>query len=169
MTSSGLQVRPIKNLAGHEGFNEVVFDNVFVPDRMLIGTEGDGWAQVTAGTHIRAQWPRTLSEQLRAAGRDGGCGGRDRLAPGGGNRLPRRGTEQSAPDVSRIAAMLNRGENPQLAAANVKDMGALFEQRILEVAHALFGNELRRTGSRSSRRKPTDPECALVSPAGRHA
>ncbi|HBD36269.1 MAG TPA: acyl-CoA dehydrogenase, partial [Cupriavidus sp.] len=46
-----------------------------------------------------------------------------------------------------IAAMLNRGENPQLAAANVKDMGALFEQRIPEVAHALFGNELRRTGS----------------------
>jgi acyl-CoA dehydrogenase len=41
-----------------------------------------------------------------------------------------------------IAAMLNRGENPGQAAANVKDMGALFEQRIPEVAHQLFGTEL---------------------------
>jgi acyl-CoA dehydrogenase len=46
-----------------------------------------------------------------------------------------------------IAAMLNRGENPQVAAANVKDMGALFEQRIPEVAHQLFGHELRHDGS----------------------
>ena len=147
MTSSGLQVRPIKNLAGHEGFNEVVFDNVFVPDQMLIGTEGDGWAQVTAELTFERSGPeRYLSSYaLLAEMVDAAHATDSRQAVEIGYLVAELSNLRQ---MSRgIAAMLNRGENPQLAAANVKDMGALFEQRIPEVAHALFGNELRRTGS----------------------
>jgi alkylation response protein AidB-like acyl-CoA dehydrogenase len=42
----GVSVRPIELLSGEAHFNEVVFDDAFVPADMLIGTEGAGWAQV---------------------------------------------------------------------------------------------------------------------------
>lgn len=147
MTSPGLQVRPIRNLAGNEGFNEVVFENVFVPDRMLIGKEGDGWAQVTAELTFERSGPERylssyalLAEMVDAADADD-----SRHAVEIGYLVAELGNLRQ---MSRgIAAMLHRGENPQLAAATVKDMGALFEQRIPEVAHQLFGHELRRAGT----------------------
>jgi acyl-CoA dehydrogenase len=39
-----------------------------------------------------------------------------------------------------VATMLSRGENPALAAALVKDQGALVEQAMPDVAHALFAD-----------------------------
>jgi alkylation response protein AidB-like acyl-CoA dehydrogenase len=43
MKSPGIQVRPIINMAdGHE-FNQVIFDNVRVPRRNLVGEENRGW------------------------------------------------------------------------------------------------------------------------------
>src|SRR3546814_130478 len=41
----GITVRPIINLAGEHDFNEVVFDDVFIPDEMVIGTVVHGWQQ----------------------------------------------------------------------------------------------------------------------------
>ncbi|MEQ8951784.1 acyl-CoA dehydrogenase family protein, partial [Parvibaculum sp.] len=46
--TDGITIRPIKDLAGNAHFNEVVFEDAFVPDGMLVGTEGGGWGQVTA-------------------------------------------------------------------------------------------------------------------------
>ena len=40
-----------------------------------------------------------------------------------------------------VATKLQRGENPALEAALVKDVGAVFEQDIPEIAHDLFGLE----------------------------
>src|SRR3546814_13070406 len=48
LKSPGLSVRPIRNMAGEEEFNEVLFEAVFVPADMLVGTAGGGWKQVTA-------------------------------------------------------------------------------------------------------------------------
>jgi hypothetical protein len=45
-----------------------------------------------------------------------------------------------------VAAMLQAGENPNLEAAVVKDVGTVFEQEIPEVAHALLGEEATLTG-----------------------
>ncbi|MGY8527497.1 acyl-CoA dehydrogenase family protein [Paracidovorax citrulli] len=142
MRSKGLQVRPIRNLAGDEGFNEVVFDNVFVPARMLIGTEGEGWAQVTAELTFERSGPERylssialLTQMIAHADPDD-----PRHAVELGHLIAELATLRQ---MSRgIAAMLHRGENPQLAAANVKDLGALFEQRIPEVAHQLFDHAL---------------------------
>ncbi|HLG87012.1 MAG TPA: acyl-CoA dehydrogenase family protein [Alphaproteobacteria bacterium] len=47
MSSPGIRVRPIHNLAGGHEFNEVFFEDVFVPDDMMVGAEGEGWAMVT--------------------------------------------------------------------------------------------------------------------------
>lgn len=44
----GVQVQPIIGMDGAHHFNEILLDDVFVPDRWLIGTEGNGWQQVTS-------------------------------------------------------------------------------------------------------------------------
>jgi alkylation response protein AidB-like acyl-CoA dehydrogenase len=41
--SDGLDIRPLRELTGESMFNEVFFDDVFVPDDCLVGKEHDGW------------------------------------------------------------------------------------------------------------------------------
>lgn len=43
LSSPGVTVRPIRNIAGEEEFCEVFFDNVRVPRRNLVGEINDGW------------------------------------------------------------------------------------------------------------------------------
>jgi alkylation response protein AidB-like acyl-CoA dehydrogenase len=43
MTTPGITVRPIRNIAGHEEFCEVFFDNVRVPKGDLVGEPNRGW------------------------------------------------------------------------------------------------------------------------------
>ena len=49
--SPGLEVRPLREANGGYLFNEVFFDDVFVPDSRLVGEPGDGWrlARTTLG------------------------------------------------------------------------------------------------------------------------
>ncbi|GAA3684067.1 acyl-CoA dehydrogenase family protein [Nocardioides ginsengisoli] len=63
LDAEGVTVRPIAQLDGEEGFAEVFFDDVFVPDADVLGAPGDGWrvAMSTAGNE------RGLS--LRSPGR----------------------------------------------------------------------------------------------------
>ncbi len=63
LDADGVTVRPIAQLDGEEGFAEVFFDDVFVPDADVLGAPGDGWrvAMSTAGNE------RGLS--LRSPGR----------------------------------------------------------------------------------------------------
>lgn len=44
MTNPQLDVRPIKQANGDAEFNEVFFNDAFVPDAMLLGQPGEGWA-----------------------------------------------------------------------------------------------------------------------------
>lgn len=43
MKSPGIVIRPLREITGDELFNEVFFDDVFVPDEMVVGTVNDGW------------------------------------------------------------------------------------------------------------------------------
>lgn len=43
MKTPGISIRPLVNLAGSHGFNEVFFDNVRVPRENLIGEQNRGW------------------------------------------------------------------------------------------------------------------------------
>lgn len=43
MSAPGLDVRPLRELTGDTLFNEVFFDEVFVPDDCVIGEPGQGW------------------------------------------------------------------------------------------------------------------------------
>ena len=43
MKTPGIQVRPIIDMAGRHNFNQVIFDDVRVPARNLVGEENRGW------------------------------------------------------------------------------------------------------------------------------
>jgi len=48
MKTPGITLRPIRNLAGHEEFCQVFFDNVRVPRDALVGELNDGWTVAKA-------------------------------------------------------------------------------------------------------------------------
>lgn len=139
MNTPGITVRPIVNQLDEHDFNEVTFDDVLVPFENLIGGEGDGWKQVGAELAFERSGPerylsstQLLLEMLDAADADDP---RHRVALG--RVVAQYGTLRQM--SLGVAGMLARGENPALAAAAVKDQGALVEQAMPDIAHELFG------------------------------
>jgi alkylation response protein AidB-like acyl-CoA dehydrogenase len=139
MKTPGITVRPIVNQLGEHDFNEVTFDDVVVPHENLIGEEGGGWKQV--GTELafeRAGPERYLSSsQLLIEMLDAADPANPRHAVALGRITAQYATLRQM--SLGVALMLSRGESPALAAAAVKDQGALVEQAMPDIAHDLFG------------------------------
>jgi acyl-CoA dehydrogenase len=142
MKTPGITVRPIINQLGEHDFNEVTFDDVRVPHDHLIGTEGEGWKQVGAELAFERSGPerylsstQLLLEMLDAADADN-----PRHAVALGRVVAHYATLRQM--SLGVAGMLARGENPALAAALVKDQGALVEQAMPDLAHELFGGSV---------------------------
>ena len=80
MHDPGVDVRPLMQLTGDAEFNEVFFNDVFVPDDCLIGPRGEGWRVANSTlSHERGTNPRQLvihiqllEELLRLAEERGG-------------------------------------------------------------------------------------------------
>jgi len=70
MSAPGVTVRPIPQLDGETGFAELFFDDVFVPDALVLGEVGQGWpvAMATAGSE-RGLSLRSPARYSEAAGR----------------------------------------------------------------------------------------------------
>ena len=131
MKSEGLTVKPIANLTGESHFNEVFFDDVFVPENRLIGAEGGGWAQVGAELAYERSGPerylssiRLFLEFLRVVGDKPSEA--ERLLIGAMTARMWTLRQMSLSVLGKLAA----GENPAVAAALVKDLGTSFEQDI---------------------------------------
>ncbi len=61
MHTAGVEVRPLVQLTGDAEFNEVFFDDVFVPDEQRIGPPEEGWRVATSTlSHERGTNPRQL-------------------------------------------------------------------------------------------------------------
>jgi alkylation response protein AidB-like acyl-CoA dehydrogenase len=129
----GISVRPILDITGDRHFCEVLFDDVELPADALIGQEGAGWEQVTAELAFERSGPERvyssmvlidswLDHQRRAGHADAAS-----LAALG--RMASRTAVLRAMSLG-IAAQLDRGEQPVLAASFVKDLGTEFEQAV---------------------------------------
>ncbi len=140
MSAPGITVRPIQNMAGDDMFNEVFFEDVEVPEDMLVGEEGKGWGQVSAELAYERSGPerylssyRLIYELVAELAKTPS----ERNAIGLGRLVAHMATLRQM--SLSIATMLKAGENPNLAAALVKELGVSFEQGIPGRAHELMG------------------------------
>lgn len=65
MKSKGISTRPLQQISGDKEFNEVFFDNVFVPKENLVGAEGQGW-KIAISTLMFERVVLTFSRQLQS-------------------------------------------------------------------------------------------------------
>ncbi len=137
MDAPGLTVRPIIDLTGGHDFNEVFFEEVRLPGTALVGTQGNGWQQVTAELSLERSGPERylsstalLIELIRHAESTGS----DRLHELVARLVAETWTLRlmSASVANKIA----RGEDPALEATMVKDLGNSFEQAMPELVQA---------------------------------
>jgi alkylation response protein AidB-like acyl-CoA dehydrogenase len=140
--TDGITIRPIRNQIGEEHFNEVVFEDAFVPDNARVGDEGDGWKQVTAELAFERSGPerymsshQLLVEIIKEAGADPS----ERAAVEIGRLVAHLATMRQM-SVS-VAGKLESDANPALEASVVKDLGAIFEQDMPNIAHNMFDEE----------------------------
>lgn len=138
----GIKISPIFAMTGEHHFNEVVFQDAFLPDTALLGQEGEGWKQVTSELAFERSGPeRFLSsfwlfvELVRALGPNPTDAGAIAIGRLTAHILTLRRLSRS------VAGMLENGENPALQASLVKDLGALVEQEIPEIARTLVDQE----------------------------
>jgi alkylation response protein AidB-like acyl-CoA dehydrogenase len=137
-------------MTGEHHFNEVVFDGVFVPDEQVVGTIGEGWAQVTSELAYERSGPErllstfvlldTLVGELAARSGSGdsesGYSGAGAADAGAVGRVVSRLWACRQMSLA-VAGALAVGEAPEIAAALVKDVGTRLESEIIEVARML--------------------------------
>ena len=145
LPADGVTVNPIAALDGHRHFNEVVFQDVFVPDENVIGNVGNGWVQVTAELAYERSgperllstmplliaWCAQLREQADAV---------DPAATDALGRLLARAWALRQMSIA-VAAALAEGRTPGVEAAMVKDIGTQCERDVVEAVRAYAGAE----------------------------
>ncbi|RPH67649.1 MAG: acyl-CoA dehydrogenase [Burkholderiales bacterium] len=142
LDTPGVTVRPIRNQAGEHDFNEVAFDGVEVPDECLVGSPGEGWAQVSAELGFERSGPeRYLSGMQLMLEMIDSASAQDARARVALGRLVAHYATLRQMSLG-VAGLLARGEEPGLSAAIVKDLGATLEQSLPDVAHDLFGRSM---------------------------
>ncbi|WP_416978870.1 acyl-CoA dehydrogenase family protein [Streptomyces sp. T028] len=140
MDADGVSTTPIPDLAGEHHFNEVRFDEVFVPAHRVIGTVGDGWRQVVeqlsfergGAERVLSSYP-VLAELVAHAAEE-----RDdaELRSLVGSLVARLAVLRRL--CREVAGRLDAGQAPVQEAAALKYLGNAFEVDVVEA--------LRRTG-----------------------
>jgi alkylation response protein AidB-like acyl-CoA dehydrogenase len=160
----GVSVRPIKNLAGELHFNEVLFDDVFIPANRLVGTDGGGWKQVTSELAFERSGPERFVSTFRLLvefARRVGANPDPRAAEALGRLTAHLWTLRRM--SLSVAGMLQAGETPNLEAALVKDLGNAFEREIPELVRLLAPRGSRSGGN--DRFEETLAEAVLHAPS----
>lgn len=138
LKAPGITISPIADLSGAAHFNEVAFEDAVVPADALVGREGDGWAQVMSELAYERSGPERflssfihLVELVRFLQRRDDPAARRAVGRLVAHLIVLRRLSRG------VAALLDAGADPQLQASLVKDLGAVLEQEIPEVAQAL--------------------------------
>jgi alkylation response protein AidB-like acyl-CoA dehydrogenase len=138
LSQPGVTIRPIKDIGGHHEFNEVFFNDYFVPDDMMVGGEGDGWSMVTSELAFERSGPDRFLSDFRLL---------VELVEHVGANPDQRQAMEIGRLVAHLAALLrmstsiadllDQGKSPNTQAALVKDVGTAFERDIPEVVRRL--------------------------------
>ena len=146
MHSEGLDIRPLRELTGAAMFNEVFFNDVFVPDDAVIGLPGDGWrigrttlANERVSMSSGASFGNGLESLVRTATR------RTEAGRGIGSSLEGRLGHLIA-EAQSVALLGHRstlatlsGVDPGSGSSVRKLLGVEHEQRVQEMGMALYG------------------------------
>ena len=131
MKARGIKVNPIYQISGEHDFNEVVFEDVFVPDDHVLGEIDGAWKQATSELAYERSSPERfletfylMLELIRSVGSEPDI----RCAEGLGRLVAQLHTLRRM-SVS-VAGMLQSGKEPVVEAAIVKDLGTIWEQRL---------------------------------------
>lgn len=142
LSTPGITIRPISDLAGERHFNEVVFEDVLVPSSALVGEQGNGWAQVMSELAYERSGPERflssmalLTELVRVVAEKPDPAAKIEIGRVVAHLMVLRRMSRS------VAWMLELGEDPSLQATIVKDIGAVFEQSIPDIARRLVDAE----------------------------
>jgi hypothetical protein len=139
----GITIRPIRDLAGDEHFNEVFFDNVLLADDALVGAEGAGWAQVNAELAFERSGPERIYSSIVLLEHWIACLRGTPQAARHAETIGRLATHLATLRAMSIAVTtkLVQGESPIVEAALVKDIGTTFEQSIPVIVQAALGDD----------------------------
>ena len=138
MKTPGITVNPIVNMTGNHDFNEVVFDDVEIPENHLIGEVDMAWKQATSELAYERSGPERFLETIYvlyelidlAAANPG-----ERIAEGIGRLVAQLSTLRNM--SLSVAGMLEAGELPEIEAALVKELGTNWEQALPATARDL--------------------------------
>ncbi len=155
MKTAGIDIRPLRELTGMAMFNEVFFDDCFVPDDCLVGREHDGWraARTTlANERVFMGSGNTIGGGvvgvLRAIEARGGADDRLALAEAGG--LVATGHALSAMGF-RMTLVALAGADPSGSEAAVRKLlGVQHDQHVQEVGMVVAGIEATTTDGEAS-------------------
>ncbi|HXZ47000.1 MAG TPA: acyl-CoA dehydrogenase, partial [Pseudolabrys sp.] len=131
MKTPGITVNPIIQMTGQHDFNEVVFEDAFVPDDHMMGEIDGAWKQATSELAYERSGPErfletfyVLLELIRALGPEPDV----RSAEGLGRLVAQLHTLRRM-SVS-VAGMLQSGREPLVEGSIVKDLGTVWEQKL---------------------------------------
>ena len=149
MSTPGITVEPIINMAGHHAFNQVFFEDVRVPKENLVGELNRGWYVAAtlldferSGIDYPAQARRTLDDLTEYAhntlGTDGHPLSKD---PDVRRRLVDLGIETDAARsiAYQVADMQARGEIPNKEASMSKTLGTSLVQSVYRFGVDMLG------------------------------
>jgi alkylation response protein AidB-like acyl-CoA dehydrogenase len=131
MKTPGIQVNPVYQMTGQHDFNEVVFQDAFMPDDSVVGEIDGAWKQATSELAYERSGPErfletyyVLTELVRAVGKNP-----DTRSAEGIGRLVAQVHTMRRMSVS-VAGMLQAGKEPVVEASIVKDIGTVWEQQL---------------------------------------
>jgi alkylation response protein AidB-like acyl-CoA dehydrogenase len=145
MKAPGITMRPLVDLAGHHGFNEVFLDNVRIPANYLVGQENGGWYVLAAaldferssiaGVAASRRWWEELVRFVRE-GRSSA-----EMRPEVQHRLAEMGVEIEVGQCLsyRVVSMQEAGKIPNYEASLAKLYASELAQRLARTGMDLLG------------------------------
>jgi acyl-CoA dehydrogenase len=131
MKTPGIKVNPIYQMTGEHDFNEVIFEDAFMPEDHVLGEIDGAWKQATSELAYERSGPERFLETLYvliALVRAFGPKPDLRSAEGLGRLVAQLHTLRRM-SVS-VSGMLQAGQEPVVEGSIVKDLGTVWERKL---------------------------------------